>query len=200
MEGKLIVLGVAVLILVLVMYLFYDSGFIRKVVSKTRKAIPGAKPVKLINSPIILLKEGGARNYQRIEVNKKVFTIGRSAKNDLVIDSEAVEDRHAVLYKRIKNERIYYELVNYGKVNPVEYYNNSRDHYEWLGYKDGEVLDSRETFYIGDAKLVITIPVMTHEPTKTERLGSEKQKESAEHKNTDRKVSQRIFRKEEIDI
>lgn len=208
MTGKMIVFSVIVLIVMLAIYLFYDSGLMKglkksqKTIDDTLNRVREKKEVELVNGPILHIRNEGEKRYHTVPVNNKVFKIGRGEKNNLILDSKKVEGKHAIIYKKLKDDYVYYELVNYSKINPVEYLNKQKNKYEYLGYKDGVELDAHEVFYIGDTKTIITIPAATHTPSDTEygesSFTESKTKTAIYEKN--RIVSERIIRKYEIDI
>lgn len=176
MEGKLIIVAVFFLIVVLVIFLFHDSDFFESVKAFKERAVRKIKEVKelkeveLANEPILLIRESEDQEYYYVEVHKNKFSIGRGRKNSLVLESKKIEEKHAIIYKRLKNNYVYYELINFSRNNPIEYFNKQKVKYEYLGYKDGVKLDNHEVFYLGDIKMQVVIPLLTHEPSKTEMI------------------------------
>lgn len=176
MSGKIIVFCVIVLILILVAYLFHDSEMMsemkqsgKAVVKKVENAKEG-RDIEITNGPIIQIKNPGEKGYHSVTVTKKEFKIGRNKNCDLTLDFKAVEDKHAIIIKRLKGDRVFFEFINYAKINPSEFFNKQKNKYEYLGYKDGVELEAREAFYVGDTKILITIPQSSHIPTDTERI------------------------------
>lgn len=176
MLGKLIIALIVMMILLLVVYLCYGNELVQSIGEVKRsggqkwKELKGKKPIAVVNGPRISIRRGAEKKYQTYVVENNVFTIGSAENSDLVLDSKTIEKRHAVIYKRIRHEDVFYELINYSKINPVEYYNKITDKYEFLGYKDGVELEAHEVFYIGDVKMVVVLPQIVHVPTDTERL------------------------------
>ena len=206
MIGKFIVFGVVSLMVVLAVCLFNVSDFVNytigckdKIIGMIKR-IKEEKEVEISNGPILKVRFEGEKNYHETRVDKKEFKIGRGRRNNLSIDSKTVEEKHAVIYKRQKGSSVYYELVNYAKNNPVEYFNKRKQAYEYLGYKDGVKLDSREAFYIGDNKIIVSIPVITHSPTCTEYIGFSRAVGILEHSsdNTERVPDTQIFHKDSL--
>ncbi|GFI51213.1 hypothetical protein IMSAGC020_02423 [Lachnospiraceae bacterium] len=187
MIGKFIVFGVVSLMVVLTVWLLHDSDFVKYIIEYKGKIISVTKgkkeekEVEISNGPVLWVRFEGQKNYYKAKVDKKEFRIGRGKKNNLSISSKTVEEKHAIIYKRQKGSSVFYELVNYAKSNPVEYYNKQKQVYEYLGYKDGVKLDAREAFYIGNNKIIVSIPVITHSPTFTEYVGFNRDGEIKEH-------------------
>ena len=177
MEGRIIVLLIIVLIVILMVYLFQDSNLLKELKSVQENILDKLNDVKesreieLADRPIIYYRLENEGNYRPVSVNRKKFKIGRGKNNDLIFKSKTTEEKHVVIYKQYKNSRVYFELVNYGKVNPVEYYNKEKERYEYLGYKEGVELDGRDAFYIGSTKIIMVVPIFIHKPTDTERIG-----------------------------
>lgn len=176
MAGKLIILLVFFLIVALVIFLFHDSDFFESIKAfkegaiRKIKEMRELKEVELTNEPILMIRESKDKEYYQVNVHKNEFSIGRGRKNSLVLKSKKIEEKHAIIYKRLKNNYVYYELINFSKNNPIEYFNKQKFKYEYLGYKDGVKLDDHEVFYLGDIKMRIVIPLLIHEPSKTEMI------------------------------
>lgn len=214
--GNVIVLLIVVLMVAMLMYLFKINiaDFAEKLTNpvKNKSKEMRAKNVVKISGPLIKYREESKSKYDSTVMDTKVFKIGRGEKNDLVFDSLLVENEHAVIYKRQKENRVYYELVSLAKTNPVEYYNKQKDTYEFLRYKEGVELDARDAFFIGDMKLIITTPINTHQPTRSDYIDNAekkkkeqtppkaKLKEEAVSYGTKRVESERIVRKNEVDV
>lgn len=176
MLGKLIVVIVVLFLIALSVYLIHDSlpvGRILSARSGLRKKVQDAKDglgVKNTNAPVICIKPRGEQEYQNYIMTKKEVKIGRSSGSDIVLEDETVEGTHAVVRKIFKDDKVYYELVNLSRRNPVEYFNQKKGDYIYLGYKKGVVLGTNEVFYLGETKVIIKCPVQKHEITKTERM------------------------------
>lgn len=175
MAGRVIMALVILVVLVLGLYLIIDSNLAdlagnAGIFLKKLKKMFSKRQVELANAPVLRIREEGSGEYYEVNVDKKVFRIGSGKKNDLILSSAKVEDRHVVIYKQQKKDRVYYELVNYAKSNPVEHYIKSRDRYGYLRYKAGVELDTHETFYIGETKVIFNIPEYVHRSSKTERM------------------------------
>lgn len=169
MIGKFVVAAAVILVIAVMCYLFYDCGVfgnIKKGFGKLSERVKG-KNVELADGPVLQIRETPEAAYRKMEVNRRAFKIGSGAGNDLSLSDKTVEEFHAAIYKRLKGNQVYYELINYSKTNPVQYYNKFIKKYEYLGYRDGIDLGSREIFYVGNTKIVITEPV-SHVPTDTE--------------------------------
>lgn len=214
--GNIIVLLIVVLIVAMLMYLFKINiaGLGKKVTAplKNKSKEIKEKNIVKINGPIIKYREEDKSKYDVTVMDTKVFRIGRGEKNNLVFDSLLVEDEHAVIYKRQNENRVYYELVNLGKTNPVEYYNKQKDTYEFLRYKESVELDVRDAFFMGDMKLIITTPVNTHQPTRSDYMDNAEAKKKAQTPpkaepkeesgsyESKRVKSERIVRRNEVDV
>lgn len=208
MGGKFIVLGVIILILILVVYLMHDSELGKRMSKKARSAGKKVKEVKnkpsveMVNAPKIYYKYNGERKYHEVEMSEKMFDIGQGSKRKLTLNDRKVEERHAEIVKRVKGGRVYYEFINYAKINPSEYYSKSEDRYYYLGYREGIELDVREAFYLGDTKIIIDNPMNNHIVGPTERVGKEQGSEETRtgSSRTERFASERVSNHREIDI
>lgn len=181
MKSNLIIFLIVMMLIVLVLYLFYSSGVFdtlfrygrrcRKKVESSRER----KKIQVVKGPEINLKEKGARKYYRAAaVESRKFTIGRSEKCDLVLDSPTVEEEHAVIVKKQSDGGEYFELRNCGKVNPIYHYNAAKDKYLPMKYKKTCILEApRQYFYIGSYKVEIVIPSVVPISSDTERLNRE---------------------------
>ncbi len=182
MEGAIIVVGIIALVVIVVLYLFRDTGVFKKLnkvpedmkkkVSREEKK----ESVRLVNGPTISYRRENEKKYHSVVMDKSVFKIGSNEKNDLVLSDETVEGFHAALYKQYRGSEIYYELINYGKENPTAYYDKKTQKYKYLSKKGGVALEGREAFYIGSVKFIVSIPV-TYDPSITERKLSEEDEE-----------------------
>lgn len=173
MYGKIIISLIVILIMILVVYLFGTKGTLKKlkeIVGKGRKVICHQTELQVTGGPVIYVRPKGVKNYQKIKIREKEFPIGRLQNNKLVLNSPEVEKKHAVIRKVVKGDHVYFEFVNYARTNPTEYYNKRKDGYDTLRYKEGVELDAREAFFVGDVKIIITIPGLCHRPTETERV------------------------------
>ena len=132
----------------------------------------------VVGGPTICIREEGKKTYKKFKMHTQKFTIcGPDAKekfsqdNMIVIDSPTIEKKHVEIIKRCREEDVYYELINYGKINPVYYYNHNEDGYKPLAHRQGIELKERNAFYVGNAKMIITIPANVYKPSQTERIG-----------------------------
>lgn len=196
---------VVFLIVILMVYLMYDSGLIKGLKRSGKSAadrmgqIRDRKEVKVANGPVLQVKNPDGHGYCKVEVTRKEFKIGRGKNNDLILNDKTVEERHAVIVKKMRGELVFYELINYAKTNPVEYYNKQKNAYEYLRYKDGVELDAREAFYIGNTKIVVTIPVAAHIPSDTEYMQRTEGTDTSEYR-IHRSSGSSVFGREEIHI
>ena len=195
MTGKLIVAGVVILIIILLVYLFHDSGFV-KTAGKNLQAVgekvhAEKREVEITDEPLLKVKENSGKKYQ-VKDRKKVFYIGYGSKNDLILDDAKVEEVHAKLEKKLKNEHVYFCLTNLSKTNPTEILNKAKDKYEYLGYKESIELDDKNAIYVGDTKILIMLKY-NHIPGQTERIVSGK----AEEAKTVRKTAKKTAKKTE---
>lgn len=188
MLGRLIVIIVVLFLVALSAYLIHDSLAQREKegrASGLRKWIKDARnnlSVKNTNAPVICVKLHGDMNYKQYPMNKKEMRIGRSSGCDIVLEDETVEGNHAVVRKVIRDNKVYYELVNLARLNPAQYFNRKKSDYDYMGYKKGVVLGTDEVFYFGETKIIIKCPVQGHELTRTERMligGKQRQSEEA---------------------
>lgn len=173
MYGKIIISLIVILIMILVVYLFGTKGTmkkLKKIAGKGRKVICRQTELRVTGGPVLYVRPNGKKTYQKIQIREKEFSIGRLQNNKLVLDSPEVEKKHAVIRKVVKGDHVYFEFVNFARTNPTEYYNKRRDGYDILRYKEGVELDAREAFYLGDVKMIISIPSLCHHPTQTERV------------------------------
>lgn len=175
MNEKAIILLVIILITILVIYLFHDTPVMKNMSDlnqnlKNKIFQVRKNDIEIANGPVIYHRTKPEKQYQSVIMRGQKFGIGRSFCNHLIAKSKTVEDRHALIRKRIKGDKVYYELINLGKVNPVRYLNHEEGEYQFLGYKDKVELSARDTFMIGDMTLQIIIP-NTDKPTETERAG-----------------------------
>lgn len=207
MIGKIIVVIVVFLIIVLVVYLMSGSGIGKKIQS-SGKAVSDKidrskekREIEVVNGPVLQVKNPGERKYHPVNVTKKEYKIGRGKGNDLVLDYKTVEERHAVIVKRLKGDRVFYEFINYAKTNPTEYFNKRKNAYEYLGVKDGVELDAREMFFVGDTKIIITLPQSVHMAGDTEGLQMEKTENIIKpvQAHINRADSDRIVMRNELD-
>lgn len=166
MSGKLIVLGVFVLIVLVVLVIMQGSELSKKMAKSGKKAgakvkeIKEKKEVEILDGPEISVKPPGAKKYHSVKMRKKEFLISNGGKRnpDLVLEDPKVEGCHAVIKKRISDNRVWFELINYAKTNPTEYYNPAKKRYEYLSYKEAQELGPREYFCMGETKICIRIP------------------------------------------
>lgn len=192
MIGKLIIFMVVALMVVLMFCLLRGSeltAYIRGCRDKFIEAMQRKKEereVKILNGPVLRIRFEGRKRYCEVKVESKEFWIGRGRKSALPISSKTVEKKHAVIYKRQKGNDVYYELVNYAKSNPVEYFNKQKQTYEYLGYKDGVKLDAREAFYVGENKIIVLVPVNAHLPTSTEYISFNYKEEVPDHRRKEK--------------
>lgn len=163
---------VVLMVLILGLYLVLDSNLAESTVVffKKLKKMCSRRQVELANAPVLSIREERSGKYYNVTVDRKVFRIGSGKKNDLVIPSSTVEEKHAVIYKQQKKDRVYYELVNYARSNPVEHYIKAKDCYGYLRYKAGVELEDDEAFYIGETKVIFSIPKIVHRASRTERV------------------------------
>lgn len=98
------------------------------------------------------------QEYKEVVMKEEEFCIGRGKGNDLVLESDLLELRHVVISKKTEENRTYFELRNYSKINPVEFFNRRIGKYEFLDYKERVELEDRDVFYIGDIKIRIVFP------------------------------------------
>ena len=212
MLGKMIVVIVVLFLIALSAYLIHDSLPVRQMESlgsvfrRKVKDVRGSFDVMNTNAPVICVKPRGEMNYTKIPMTKKEMRIGRSSGCDIVLEDETVEGTHALVRKVIKENKVYYELVNLSRRNPAEYFNQKKSEYVYMGFKKGVVLDVNEIFYIGETKIIVNCPVQKHEITKTERMViSGKMERSDEEDPQEKKISAqdstRVFvNRQEIDI
>lgn len=174
MAGKIVVLGVVILIVILAGYLVHDSLALKKMKETDVKTMfheaAADRGPKILNGPTISYRCPGDSEYHHIQMTKKKITIGKDPSNDIVLEDDSAEGKHAFIEKKVKGNSVCYEFVNLSRYNLAEYYNQSSNIYEYLAYKQGVVLDDKEGFYIGETKLVITLPKTYHAPSKTERM------------------------------
>ena len=177
MFNSFIVIGIVVLIGILCWYLLHDMPAIkqtlktsREVAGKINKATRGPAPIKIANGPVLKVKEPGDHSYNTVELTKDVVRIGSSGRCDLVLEDDAVEKLHARIEKKMKGNKVYYELINLSKRNPAEILNQDSQEYEYLGNRKGVVLGDSEAFYVGNTKIIFKRPVRNHVPTKTDRM------------------------------
>lgn len=195
MIGKFIILMVVVLMVVLMLFLLHGSDFfthIRNCKDRLIETVQKKKEeseVKISNGPILRVRFEGQKRYCEMKVESKRFQIGRGRKNSLPISSKTVEKKHAVIYRRQKGRNVYYELVNYAKSNPVEYFNKQKQVYEYLGYRDGVKLDVRDAFYVGENKIIVSLPEISHSPTSTEYFNFNYDEETSDHRGKEEKNS-----------
>lgn len=208
MSGKIVVLAVIVLIVVLVIYLMHDSGFIKdtknpgEFIRDKIAQLKENREVEITNAPVLYVKNPGEQAYRKINVTKKKFIISSNKRSDLVLDSKKVEDRHAAIVKRIKGDRVFYEFINYAQTNPSEYYVKRKNAYYTLRKNAGVELDSREAFYVGDTKIIVVIPAAAHIPTDTESVGGKEylgERTAYSHMGYER-PTERVVNRKEIDI
>lgn len=212
MLGMFFIAMAIVLIVILAYILMKDSELFQEAEEIRQKGSQGWKDawhggqVELVNGPSLKIRRESDAEYQVMAMDKPVFTIGSGPNNDLVVDSKTVEKRHAVIYKRFRNNRFCYELVNYAKVNPTVYYNKKKGRYEYLSLKDGVELEMRDVFYVGSMKMVVSLSELLPVPTNTERMAMRGIREEAEYPKAEgqdweeRRASVRLLRKEEIDF
>lgn len=184
MLSKFVVLGMVVLILILVAYLLHDSKLLKSVKKndlpdKVRKI----NQVKILNGPMIYYKCPGDREYHQIQMTNKIIKIGRSAKNDIILDDESVEEVQASIEKKIVDNKVYYEFVDLSKYNPVEYFNQAKHIYEYVGFKRGVILDANEAFYIGETKLIVKCPHKEHKTSSSMRYILDQNEKSYEKRS-----------------
>lgn len=177
MFNTIIISLTVMLIVALCCYLVHDSAFAGLVVSSTRTVIKRAKKagrpskaVKIANGPVVMIKSPGDYVYSSVTLEKDSVKIGRSPKNDIVLDDATVESVHARIDKKMKGNKVYYEFINLSKRNPAENLNQKARDYEYLGYRRGKILDDSEVFYIGNTKIIFKTPVKNHMVSKTDRL------------------------------
>lgn len=179
MSSKIIVLGIVVLILILIIYLAVDSGIfrrIRKVDTQKGKAmlasaVPASSGGSIKNGPTINIRCPGECRYTAFKMNKKKICIGSNSKCDIVCDDELVEDVHAVIEVKNKNGKVFFEIINVSKFNPIDYLVQDEDekYFESLGYKRGVILSGTDVVYVGETKLVIQCVERKHVISKTDQ-------------------------------
>ncbi len=177
--GGVLVFAIVAILVVLASYLMKDSGMIKEVKEAGQSVADKMKEgdkLELINAPIIYYKSEGEKKYQKIKMLHKKFTIGSGPDNDLILDDKKVEKNHAVIQKKVKGTREYYEFVTYAKTNLSEYCSLEEGKYWKMRYKDGIELETcrenddahrrkdvyREIFYVGETKIVMDIPIRQH--------------------------------------
>lgn len=175
MEGTIIAVGIIALVVIVVFYLFRDTGFFKNLnkfpediktkISETNEE----KTVEIVAPPTIICDPKNGQPCIEAKMTKSEYKIGRGKNNDLVLADRTVEKCHAVIYKRYHENEIYYELVNLAKKNPIAYFNQEKETYEFLGKKQGQGLAGREAFYLGNVKVKIFIPVNPYIPTETDQ-------------------------------
>ena len=177
MLSKLMALAIVILIVILVGYLMRDSALWselhrakEKVADKVKAAPMVPQRVRITDSPVLFVKGPSDLSYHEQQMYKKKITFGSDAKNEIVLVDDTAEKVHATLEKVIKENAIYYELVNLSKRNPIEFLNQAKGAYEYLGYKKGVILEGNEVFYIGETKIIAKCPAMGHDMSKTERM------------------------------
>lgn len=222
MSGKLIVAGIVILILIVAAYLFHDSDVIENVKKTGRSAArkmneeKQKREIAITDAPEIRIKEPGEKRYRKAVMDKKEYRIGRSSKDDIILNDRKVQEGHARIEKKLTGDRVCYVLINLSRVNPVEVYNADKKRYEYLSYKEGIELDETTALYIGDTKLLITLYKNRHTPGNTERVfrqtsSSEVQSENFDTSGSsdtktfkkqfrDRSESVRIVTRNELDI
>lgn len=202
MGGEILIFLTIAVILVWVVYLFVTSGMfhdIQVMIENSEKQMKKhfmQSEVKLAQPPIVSVEMPGEKDYVPYQMESVVFPIGSvQRKNGLFLDSETVEARHAVIYQRVKDGKVWYELVNYAKKNPVKIYNWRKTVYEYLGKKEVVELElgSCELFYIGACKVKVEIPPMPDPEGKTELMVKKENKETVN--NTTEKKSEKGERK-----
>lgn len=208
MSGKLVVFGVIILIVLVVLTVLQGSEFAGKVKKSVKKVwdklgkLRRKTDIEITNAPTLQIKMPGSHKYQTVEVTKKKFKIGGGSEKDnhLLLNDAKVEIHHAAIEKKLKGDRVCYEFINYAKTNPSEYYNKRKKRYEYLGYNDRVELDPREAFYVGDTKIIVTLPVLNHLPTETEMVESDtgSYEEAASKETVNRSPSERVTSKSEI--
>lgn len=192
MLGYLIGFGLFVLVALLVMYLSHGSGVWKDVKNKKNKALNSCGPiknlqnVKIANGPVVCVKCPGEVEYRQIKVVTRSARIGSGNGNEIVLNDEFAEPVHAVVKKIAQDSGSYYELVNMSKYNPVQWFNQDINDYETIGYRRGLKLNSKEVFYIGESKIIVTCPTNNHKPSKTERLVMSAGAENRSDENNDK--------------
>lgn len=183
MLAKIIMALVGILVVATVIHLVRDSevfGERKSFFQGITVSFDKLKPkTMVVGGPTICIREQGKKFYKKIKMHTQKFIIcGPDAKekfsradNIIVIDDPTVEKKHVEIIKRCKDEEVYYELINYGKINPVYYYNHEDDDYKPLAHKQGIQLKERDAFYVGNVKMIITIPTNVYKPSQTERIG-----------------------------
>lgn len=176
MIGTIIIIIVVLFLFVIVAYLIHDSlpiGKVKDMKSDIHKKVEGMKHyegAKLANAPVIYVKVNGNGDYTQYQMTKEKMAIGRSEQNDIVLEDETVEAKHAVVRRVMKDNKMFYEMINLSRRNPIQYLNKMLRDYDCLGYKKGITLENDEVFYLGETKIVIKCPMQGHEITKTERM------------------------------
>lgn len=171
--GYVVGISVVTVIVLLGIYLFYRSDLAKEVKKKAKKVagvvIKG--DVVLVDKPMIFSRKN--RNGTKYDIHEMVnpeFRMGGDEACDAVLQSPTVEVVHAVIRKRNKNGREYFELENRSKMNPVKYYDSAKHVLVPMKYGAKRELGEREAFMVGEYKVQFRLPEET-EWKPTERVG-----------------------------
>ena len=184
------IMVVFMILLFVVVTLFLMKNSLLQMFGNAKKIVNREGMQIEINGPTVRYREKGKKRTDEIQMRVPKFRIGSGLECELRFDLKSVEKVHAIIYRRIKGNEVYYELINYGKVNPVQYYNWKEKRYELLRYKERVILeDFRTGFYIGNIKIAVILSEVEEEPTpsdfvflnnKKQNVKEEKKKEEQE--------------------
>lgn len=154
------------------------------------KSGKGPKPPKaeMAHGPVIYVRYPGKEESIEYRVNKPVYTIG-GPDADLYLRYPQVEKKQAEIRRIRDRGELYFVLVNYGKINPTEYFNkelamevetrkkNGEDidescirYFDFMNPGDDEELEGTEVFFVGDIKLLIKTKPVGHRKGVTETM------------------------------
>lgn len=168
--GYVVGISVVTVIVLLGVYLFYRSDFSKEVRKKAKKmaGVVVKGDVVLVDKPMIFHRlDRKDTKYDCVEMAKPEFKLGGDEACDVVLHSPTVEAVHAVLRKRTKNGREYFELENRSRMNPVKYYDSVKQGLVTMKYGAKTELGEREGFMVGEYKVQFRLPEETvWKPTK----------------------------------
>lgn len=166
--GKVITLGVVVLVIGASVYLVGDTKKRGSKGEKERKKfgerIRGAqkKVVKMANGPKIYVRMTSGEPYVEFQMDQPKFIIGSGAGADLRIESDEMDEKQLMIVREMNLDReddtVFYSIKSYGKVNLTEYFNPLKRAYEWMRTKETIDLNGVDRFYIGNVKIKISVP------------------------------------------